>query len=55
MHEDLQPLEENGFVVVDLTADGITVRYFRWNAHRDRVEAIDSLEPFRTTHLQRPA
>lgn len=54
MQEDLKPLEENGFVVADLTPDKIVLRYFRWNAHRDSVESIDSLQPFRTTELKRP-
>jgi hypothetical protein len=55
MQEDLKPLEENGFIIADLTPDKIVLRYFRWNAHRDSVEAIDTLEPFRTTELKRPA
>jgi len=55
MQEDLKPLEENGFVIADLTPDKIVLRYFRWNAHRDSIEAIDTLEPFRATELKRPA
>jgi hypothetical protein len=51
--EDLKPLEENGFTIMDFTPERITLRYFRWNAHRDDATAIDTLEPFRTTELQR--
>ena len=54
VQEDLKPLEENGFTVADFTPESITLRFFRWNAHRDSVEAIDTLEPFRTTELRRP-
>jgi hypothetical protein len=44
----------NGFLLPDLAPDRIVLRYFRWNAHRDSVESIDSLEPFRTSELKRP-
>lgn len=54
MTEDLKPIEENGFSIVDMTPDNITIQYFRWKAGRDSVEAIDSLQPFRTTKLTRP-
>jgi hypothetical protein len=53
VHEDLKPLEENGFTIMDFTPERISLRYFRWNAHRDDASAIDTLEPFRTTELQR--
>ena len=55
MQEDVKPIEENGFILADLTPDRIVMRYFRWNAHRDSVESIDSLEPFRTTEFKRSA
>jgi hypothetical protein len=54
MQEDLKPLEENGFMLADLTPDRVVLRYCRWNAHRDSIESIDSLEPFRTTELKLP-
>jgi 2-phospho-L-lactate transferase/gluconeogenesis factor (CofD/UPF0052 family) len=41
-------------VAENVTSDKIVLRFFRWNAHRDPLEAIDSLEPFRTTELRRP-
>ena len=50
----LKPIEENGFVIADLTPDKIVLHYFRWNAHRDSLAAIDTLEPFRSTELKRP-
>ena len=53
MDETLKPLQENGFLLMDFTPETVTLRYFRWNAKKDPVEAIDSLEPFRTTELRR--
>jgi hypothetical protein len=55
VQEDLKPIEENGFSIVDFTTDSITIRYFKWKAGRDSVESIASLEPFRTSVLRRPA
>jgi hypothetical protein len=52
--EELQSaLEENGFLIVDLTPETITVRFFKWRY--EAVAAIDALEPFRTTVLKRNA
>jgi hypothetical protein len=53
MREDLAPIEENGFTIADFTPEGITLQYFRWNAHRDEVSAIDTLEPFRVARFSR--
>ena len=53
MREDLAPIEENGFTIADFTPEGITLQYFRWNAHRDEVSAIDTLEPFRVSRFSR--
>ena len=53
MDETLAPIEENGFSIVDFTPDEITIRFFKWKYRRDSVEAIDKLEPFRTTVLKR--
>jgi hypothetical protein len=49
MVEDLKPIEENGFILADFTKDGITVRYFRFNYHKQPAEAIDMLVPLRAT------
>ena len=54
MREDLTPIEENGFTIADFTLDSITLQYFRWNAHRDDVAAIDTLQPSRTSRFDRP-
>jgi hypothetical protein len=54
MEENLKPLEENGFIIADFTAESIKVRFFRFNYHKQDPEMIDKLEPFRVTELQRP-
>ena len=54
MREDLTPIEENGFTIADFAPDSITLQYFRWNAHRDEVAAIDTLQPFRASRFDRP-
>jgi hypothetical protein len=53
MEEDLKPIEENGFILADFTAESTTVRYFRFNYHKQSPDVIDTLEPFRVTELKR--
>jgi hypothetical protein len=55
MEENLKPIEENGFILVDFTIDAITIRFFKFNYHQQNASAIDTLEPFRVTELKRPA
>jgi len=54
MQENLKPIEENGFIIADFTPDSVTIRYFRFNYHKQAPEVIDTLEPFRVTELKRP-
>jgi hypothetical protein len=54
LSEDLAPIEENGFTIADFARNSITLQYFRWNAHRDDVAAIDTLAPFRVSRFDRP-
>src|SRR6266568_904567 len=50
--DEVQPtIEENGFLIADLTPDDITLRFFKWRF--DPVEAIEQLAPFRTSRLKR--
>jgi hypothetical protein len=53
IEENLKPIEENGFILADFTAESITVRYFRFNYHKQSPDMIDTLEPFRVTELKR--
>ena len=50
--DEVQPtIEENGFLIADLTPEDITLRFFKWRY--DPVESIETMEPFRTTVLKR--
>jgi hypothetical protein len=55
MEENLKPLEENGFIIVDFTPDNIQIQFFRFDYHMQSVDVIDTLEPFRVTELKRPS
>jgi hypothetical protein len=55
MEEPLKPIEENGFIIADFAPDGVSLRFFRFNYHRQKPEDIDTLQPFRVTELKRPA
>jgi len=53
MEENLKPIEENGFLLMDFTPEIITLRYFKWNQKSQPISNIDTLEPFHTTELKR--
>jgi hypothetical protein len=55
MDEEVKPIEQHGFSIVDFVADKMTVRLFRWDWKTQSVEAIDALEPFHTMELPRSA
>jgi hypothetical protein len=55
MQETLVPIEQHGFVIADFTPDKIVLRYFRWDVKKQPLEALDTLEPFRTAELARPS
>ena len=52
MREEQGCLEENGFSIVDVEPEHVTMRYFRWLPERGE-EAIDTLEPFRVSRFPR--
>ena len=52
--EWIEPIEENGFTLLDVTPDAVSVRMFRWTSDQP-IEAIASLEPFAQFELPRPA
>jgi hypothetical protein len=54
MREEVKPIEQHGFTVVDFLPDRIILRFFSWDVNTQSPEAIDSLEPFHTTELGRP-
>ncbi len=51
--EGLPALEENGFTIVDVTPERMTLRYFSWRLGRPEA-ALDTLEPFRVSTFVRP-
>jgi hypothetical protein len=55
MDEEVKPIEQHGFTIVDFTPDKMVLRQFKWDVKTQAPEAIDTLEPFHTTELVRPA
>ena len=57
-HLDLEemapPVEDHGFTLIDFLRDRILLRQFAWDVDREPLEAIDRLEPFYTTEMERP-
>ena len=54
MVEEVKPIEQHGFTIVDFTPDKMVLRFFKWDVKTQAVEAIDTLQPFHTTELVRP-
>ncbi|HUR36122.1 MAG TPA: hypothetical protein VM032_20105 [Vicinamibacterales bacterium] len=55
LREEVAPIEQHGFTIADFRPDGIDLRFFRWDVRSQNPDAIESLEPFHTTRLARPA
>ena len=54
LHEQVAPLEEHGFTLVDFLPDRTVVQLFKWDVNSQPVAAIDSLQPFHTATLPAP-
>jgi phosphodiesterase/alkaline phosphatase D-like protein len=54
MDEQVKPIEQHGFTLVDFTPDKMVLRLFKWDWKTQTVETIDNLEPFHTAELMRP-
>ena len=52
MNEKLPPLEKNGFVIVDIYPEELTVQFYAWR-QPDPVSAIDDLQPHHEVTLKR--
>jgi hypothetical protein len=50
----VDPVEKNGFAIIDVMPDRVVTRLFAWRAP-DPVEAIDTLEPFDVVEIRRDA
>jgi hypothetical protein len=55
MVEDVKPIEQHGFTLVDFTPDKIVLQFFKWDWKTQPVENIDTLRPFHITELIRPS
>ncbi|HTR87808.1 MAG TPA: hypothetical protein VMI56_25225 [Reyranella sp.] len=55
MVEEVKPIEQHSFTMVDFERDKITLRFFKWDLKSQPPEAIDSLQPFHSTVLTRHA
>lgn len=53
LDEDVEPIEQHGFTLVDFLPDRILLRFFAWDITSQPLEAIDSLQPFHTVELGR--
>ena len=51
----MKPIEQHGFTIADFTPDTIVLRFFKWDVNTQSAEALDTLEPFHTAELKRPA
>jgi hypothetical protein len=52
--EQVIPIEEHGFTLVEFEQDRTIVRLFKWGVNSQDLESIDSLEPFHTAELEVP-
>jgi hypothetical protein len=55
LQEQVKPIEQHGFTIVDFTPDKMVLRIFKWDQKTQPVEAIDTLEAFHTAELVRPS
>ena len=53
--EEVKPIELHGFTLVDFLPDKMVLQQFKWDMKTQTVDAIDTLEPFHTAELPRPA
>jgi hypothetical protein len=51
LQEQIAPLEENGFLLAELTVEGIVLKFFRWNSTTQSEDEIDRLRPFHVLEL----
>ena len=53
--EQVKPIEQHGFTLADFTPDTIVLRFFKWDVNTQSADVLDTLEPFHTAELKRPA
>jgi hypothetical protein len=52
VEEEIAPLEENGFLVADVTRQRVVLRFFRWSSTTQTEQDIDGLQPFSVLDLE---
>lgn len=52
--EQVPPIEEHGFAIVDFETDKIIAKLFKWDVNSQSLDAIDTLEPYHSVVLDRP-
>ena len=53
MREEVAPIEQHGFTLVDFLPDRLVLRFFKWDVKSQSPEAIDRLEPFHVAERRR--
>jgi hypothetical protein len=53
--EAIPAIEQNGFIIADFLPDRISVRFFRWDRRTQTAADMETLVPFRTIEMRRPA
>jgi phosphodiesterase/alkaline phosphatase D-like protein len=53
--EEVKPIEQHGFSIVDFTPDQIKIQMFKWDIKTQSEEDINTLEPFHTKVLSTKA
>ncbi|HEV3216994.1 MAG TPA: hypothetical protein VGZ27_14780 [Vicinamibacterales bacterium] len=53
VREEIKPIEQHSFTMADFLVDRIILRFFKWDLKSQSPDAIDTLEPFHTTELER--
>ena len=51
--EEIKPIEQHGFTLVDFTKDKMVLSFFKWDVNTQSIDDIDTLMPFHTKELPR--
>jgi hypothetical protein len=54
LQEQVKPIEQHGFTLVDFFPDKMVLHIFKWDQKTQSVDDIDELEPFHVAELVRP-
>lgn len=51
--EEIKPIEQHGFTLVDFTKDKMIISFFKWDVNTQTIADIDNLQPFHVKELPR--